>query len=326
MKIDPINLILNKKFKYDSRVYFISGNEITLMNKVKDLLIESLKKNDLIEVQTVKSLKSIDRDISLFNKRKLYIVTDLIGVDEGIINSFDADSIFLFHCENSPKVNSIKRIFTGQKNSLVIDCYELDKDTKIKIVNDFLLSNNLEIEKELFWNFIDMLDSRYMLLEQELEKIKEVHPESINYNTLIKTISKVDLVDDKIFFKLMDTYEDIINTYNSKVTNQAEANKFYFTIKKFTNLIIDNEEKKDFEKNIPKYLFREKNTLVSIFQRFNFSINKSFTLLINVISFPEMKYTLASYLKFLFNIKFIGSIFINTSFQINPRKTIYKLL
>ena len=280
MKIDPINLILNKKFKYDSRVYFISGNEITLMNKVKDLLIESLKKNDLIEVQTVKSLKSIDRDISLFNKRKLYIVTDLIGVDEGIINSFDADSIFLFHCENSPKVNSIKRIFTGQKNSLVIDCYELDKDTKIKIVNDFLLSNNLEIEKELFWNFIDMLDSRYMLLEKELEKIKEIRPESINYNTLIKTISKVDLVDDKIFFKLMDTYEDIINTYNSKITNQAEANKFYFTIKKFTNLIIDNEEKKDFEKNIPKYLFREKNTLVSIFQRFSFKKKKS---LINLL-------------------------------------------
>ena len=280
MKIDPINLILNKKFKYDFRVYFISGNEITLMNKVKDLLIESLKKSDLIEVQTVKSLKSINRDISLFNKRRLYIITDLIGVDEGVINSFDADSIFLFHCENSPKVNSIKRIFTSQKNSLVIDCYELDKDTKIKIVNDFLLSNNLKIEKELFWNFIDMLDSRYMLLEKELQKIKEIRPESINYNTLIKTISKVDLVDDKIFFKLMGTYEDIINAYKSKITNQAEANKFYFTIKKFTNLIIDNEEKKDFEKNIPKYLFREKNTLISIFQRFNFKKKKS---LINLL-------------------------------------------
>ena len=78
----------------------------------------------------------------------------------------------------------------------------------------------------------------------------------------------------------MGTYEDIINTYNSKITNQAEANKFYFTIKKFTNLIIDNEEKKDFEKNIPKYLFREKNTLVSIFQSFNYKKKKS---LINLL-------------------------------------------
>ena len=69
MKIDPINLILNKNFKYDARVYFISGNEITLMNKVKDLLIENLRKSGSLEIQTVKSLKSIARDVSLFNKR-----------------------------------------------------------------------------------------------------------------------------------------------------------------------------------------------------------------------------------------------------------------
>jgi len=202
------------------------------------------------------------------------------GVNEGLINSFDNDSVFLFHCENSPKINSVKRTFLVLKNSFVIDCYELNKDTKIKIVKDFLLHNNLEIEKDLFWHFVDMLDNKYMLLEKELEKIKEVGQENINYNTLIKTISKIDIVDDKIFFKLMDTNEDIISSYNSKITNQAEANKLYFTIKKFTDLIIDNEDEKDFEKNIPKYLFREKNTLVSIFQRFSFKKKKN---LINLL-------------------------------------------
>ena len=270
MKVEPINLILNKNFKHEAKVYFISGNEITLMNKVKDFLIEKLKKNNSFELQRVKNLKSINRDVGLFNKKMLYIVSDVDGVNEGLINSFDNDSVFLFHCENSPKINSVKRTFLVLKNSFVIDCYELNKDTKIKIVKDFLLYNNLEIEKDLFWHFVDMLDNKYMLLEKELEKIKEVGQENINYNTLIKTISKIDIVDDKIFFKLMDTNEDIISSYNSKITNQAEANKLYFTIKKFTDLIIDNEDEKDFEKNIPKYLFREKNTLVSIFQRFSF--------------------------------------------------------
>ena len=280
MKVEPINLILNKNFKHEAKVYFISGNEITLMNKVKDFLIEKLKKNNSFELQRVKNLKSINRDVGLFNKKMLYIVSDVDGVNEGLINSFDNDSVFLFHCENSPKINSVKRTFLVLKNSFVIDCYELDKDTKIKIVKDFLLYNNLEIEKDLFWHFVDMLDNKYMLLEKELEKIKEVGQENINYNTLIKTISKIDIVDDKIFFKLMDTNEDIISSYNSKITNQAEANKLYFTIKKFTNLIIDNEDEKDFEKNIPKYLFREKNTLVSIFQRFSFKKKKN---LINLL-------------------------------------------
>ena len=279
MKIDPINLILNKEFKYDANLYFISGNEITLMNKVKDLIIKNLEKNDSLDVRTVKNLKSINRDVGLFNKRRLYIVVELDEVEESLFDSFN-DDVFLFCCENSPKVNSVKRKFLVSKKSFVIDCYELDKDKKIKIINDFLLFNNLEIEKKLFWNFVDMLDNKYMLLEKELEKIKEIHPENINYHTLIKTISKIDLVDDKIFFKLMSANEDIINTYNSKITNQTEASKFYFTIKKFTSLIIDNEEEKDFEKNIPKYLFREKRTLVSIFQKFSFKKKKN---LINLL-------------------------------------------
>ena len=171
MKIDPINLILNKEFKYNANVYFISGNEITLMNKVKDLIIRNLDKNGSLDVQTVKNVKSINRDVGLFNKRRLYIVVELDEVEESLTDSFD-DDIFLFYCENSPKVNSVKRKFLNSKKSFVIDCYELNKDTKIKIINNFLLYNNLEIEKKLFWNFVDMLDNKYMLLEKELEKIK----------------------------------------------------------------------------------------------------------------------------------------------------------
>ncbi len=305
MKIDPINIILNKNFKCDAKVYFVSGNEITLMDKIRSLLIRNLK-NDLFETQIIRNLKSIDRDISLFSKKKLYVTNDIDGVEEGVINSFDDDNIFLFHCENSPKVNSIKRIFSSQKNSLVIDCYELNKDTKIKIVNNFLAINNLKFGKELFWNFVDMLDNKYMLLEKELEKIKEIDPENINYNTLIKTISKIDLVDDKIFFKLMDTNENIISTYNSKITNQAEANKFYFTIKKFTNLIIDNEDEKDFEKNIPKYLFREKKTLVSIFERFSFKKKKNLINLLfktDIIIRKNAGLSVVIGLRFLLNLK-----------------------
>ena len=306
MKVEPINLILNKNFKHEAKVYFISGNEITLMNKVKDFLIEKLKKNNSFELQRVKNLKSINRDVGLFNKKMLYIVSDVDGVNEGLINSFDNDSVFLFHCENSPKINSVKRTFLVLKNSFVIDCYELNKDTKIKIVKDFLLYNNLEIEKDLFWHFVDMLDNKYMLLEKELEKIKEVGQENINYNTLIKTISKIDIVDDKIFFKLMDTNEDIISSYNSKITNQAEANKLYFTIKKFTDLIIDNEDEKDFEKNIPKYLFREKKNLVSIFKRFSYKKKKNLINLLFKTDIAMRKNSVLSVvigLRFLLNLK-----------------------
>ena len=35
MKIDPINILLNKAFTPDKKFYFISGNEKTLMEKIK---------------------------------------------------------------------------------------------------------------------------------------------------------------------------------------------------------------------------------------------------------------------------------------------------
>ena len=302
MKVDPIDLILNKKFEYDANVYFISGNEITLMNKIKDLLIKSLKKSTSLDVQKIKNLKSVNQDVSLFNKKKLYVVDDLDEVEEDLIKSFDNDNVFLFYCENSPKVNSVKRKFIIDKKSFVIDCYELNKDAKIKIINNFLIKNNLEIEKKLFWNFIDMLDNKYMLLEKELEKIKEIRPENINYNNLIRTISKVDLVDDKIFFKLMNDNEDIIKAYNSKITNQAEANRLYFKIKKFTSLIIENEKEKDFEKNIPKYLFREKKTLVSIYQRFSFKKKKN---LINLLFKTDIAMRKNASLSVVFGLRFL---------------------
>ena len=35
MKIDPINILINEKFNFDKKFYFISGNEISLMEKIK---------------------------------------------------------------------------------------------------------------------------------------------------------------------------------------------------------------------------------------------------------------------------------------------------
>ena len=43
MKIDPINIILNKDYAFDKNIYFISGNEETLMLKIKDLIINKYK-------------------------------------------------------------------------------------------------------------------------------------------------------------------------------------------------------------------------------------------------------------------------------------------
>ena len=43
--------------------------------------------------------------------------------------------LFLFK-KNSQKIKKIKKLFNKDKDSYLIDCYELDKDSKIKILNE----------------------------------------------------------------------------------------------------------------------------------------------------------------------------------------------
>lgn len=270
MKVDPIRIILEPDFKADCNIYLISGNEITLMNKIKDFLIYNLKKTGQFEIQRIMNVGSIDENFSLFNKKKLFIVNSIDGLGKVSVSFLKkSNNIFMFISENSPKTNSIKKSILNEKNISIIDCYELAKDSKLKILNNFLNQNNININEGLFWDLIDMLDNRYMLLEKELAKLKEIDSKNINYEILKKTISNNDELDDKIFFKLINSSEIIVNSYNSAVTNDVEANKLYFSIKKFTNLILNYEDKNDFENNIPRYLFREKRDFISIFSKFN---------------------------------------------------------
>ena len=44
MKIDPISILLNENFRIDKKAYFISGNEKTLMQKIKAKIIEKYQK------------------------------------------------------------------------------------------------------------------------------------------------------------------------------------------------------------------------------------------------------------------------------------------
>ncbi|MDC3132018.1 hypothetical protein OA492_03790, partial [Pelagibacteraceae bacterium] len=112
--------------------------------------------------------------------------------------------------------------------------------------------------------------------------------------------------DDKMFFKLLDTEETIINNYNLKITNQNEANQMYFSLKKFTSLIIDNYDDEEFEKQIPRYLFREKNLLISIFKKFNLKKKRNLISLLfqtDIIMRKNSGLSVIMGLRFLLNLK-----------------------
>ena len=45
MRAEPISILLNENFRIDKKIYFISGNEKTLMQKIKSTIIKKYQKN-----------------------------------------------------------------------------------------------------------------------------------------------------------------------------------------------------------------------------------------------------------------------------------------
>ena len=278
MKINPVDIILNREIKLDKRFYFISGNEITLMEKIKGLLIKSLTSKYSLGVENIKSISSVTSDISLFSKNKCYVVNDLKGLGTDSVENLSLkEDIFIFFQENNPKIKLIKKKFLERKDSFLIDCYELSKELKMKLINNFMSINDVKLDQEVFWKLLDKLDNKYMLLENELDKIKYFKGEKINLAILNKIISREDTVSEKIYFEILNGNDVIISKYNLHITNNIEVNNLYFTFKHFSHMILGSDNVNDFEKNIPKYLFKEKSFLIKIYNKM--TLNKKRMLL-----------------------------------------------
>ncbi len=275
MKINPIDIIIDKKIKLDKKFYFISGNEITLMEKIKSVLKNSLRQENILSFENIKSILSINNDISLFAKNKLFLVNELAGVNREILDNLSTkEDVYIFFSENNNKIKSIKNLFLQRKDSYLIDCYELSKESKIKIINNFINLYDVELDQEAFWKLLEKLDNKYMLLENELSKIKDFENSKLSLEEINKIISREDTFSENIFFNILNSNEIIINKYNTHITNNIEVNSLYYTFKYFSYLVFNNNNIVSFEKNIPKYLFKEKNFLIDFYKRINLNKKK----------------------------------------------------
>jgi len=50
MKINSLNVLLNQRFALDKKFYFISGNEKTLMQKIKSIIVEGFQKKQNVQI------------------------------------------------------------------------------------------------------------------------------------------------------------------------------------------------------------------------------------------------------------------------------------
>ena len=307
MRIEPLNLLLNKNFKPSKNLYFISGNETSLMEKIKKTLIDIYSSNNKVSLSNIDNISNFVEEVSLFEDKKIYIGKNCKGIDkENLKKIYNSKNIFIFVQENSAKIKNLKKFFLKDTESYLIDCYELDRDSKIKILNGFLNINKVKINKDVYWMLVEKLDSKYILAESSLNKILDLDHKDLTLVN-IKKILTVDVSGkERLFFYLLKKNTEIIIAYREKIATPSDVNEFYYYCKSFCQMIIDCNNEQDYIKKIPLYLFKEKNYLVSIFRMYS---SKKKKLLLRLLSSTEKRLrkesglSLAYGLRFLLNIK-----------------------
>ena len=307
MKLDPVSLLLKRDFNPSVKFLFISGNEITLIQSIKKLFIEKYQELSNASLEHIENINGVLSGADLFEDKKIFLVKSCNGLNEDILRKFrEISGLIVFVQENSPKIKKIKNIFVKDRFSYVVDCYELKKEDKIKILNEFLSSSNIKIEKDIYWFLVEKLNNKYGLLKDSLDKILQLKTQDINLTNIKKLVSIDADGKDKLYFSILKKNKEIVGIYKEKILTNSDVNEFYYFCKFFCQLIIDSQDEDEYNKKIPKYLFKEKNFLIDVYRRFN---SKKKILLLKLLSSVETSLrkekdlSLLSGLRFLLNIK-----------------------
>jgi len=306
MKINSLNILINQTSVLNKKFYFISGNEKTLMEKIKTIIVEGFKKKGSVQIRNIDTISDFVDEVGLFEDKNVYIVNGNKGIDkEALDNLRSSESNFIFFQENSQKIKKIKNLFSIDKDSYLIDCYELDKDSKIKILNEFIRVNELEISQDIYWFLVDKLDSKYIFFEKNLIKLLELDKQEITLEKIKKILTVDGSGKEKIFFNLLQKNNEIVGLYRDKILNNSDVSELYYHSKFFCQLIIDCNSEDEYNRKIPLYLFKEKNYLINIYRKYN---KKKKKMLLKLLSSTETILRKESRLSLVVGLRFLLSI------------------
>ena len=306
MKLDPLNLLLNKDINLNKNLYFIGGNEITLMEKVCSTIIKNYRANEDISINRIDTIDNFNISMGLFENKKIFVGKNCSGLNEENLNNIkNTDDVFVFLQENSAKTKKFKNIIAGDKKSYLIDCYELDKGSKIKILNEFIKFSEKKISENLYWFLVEKLDDKYIFLENSLNKILELEQTDLTINNIKKILALASTGKEKIFFNLLKKNKKIIETYREKILNFSDVNDLYYSCRFFCNLIIESSDENDYSRKIPIYLYKEKSFLIDIYRKYN---TKKKKMLLRLLSSTENLLRKNTDLSIIYGLRFLLNI------------------
>ena len=267
MKIKPETFLNSKKNIVFNKI-LVTGSDEAFIAHVKNFIIEDYKKrNFFIDVSDNFNHGSMG---SLFSEKKTLFV--LSGFPTGEQSTFsDPNNLgILVASPNSKKTNAIKSLLVKNKESLVVECYLLNRNSKENILKNYIEVNNLALSNDVFWYIIESFDNSYVIFIKQLQMLS-LFDKKID---LISDVEKITFVDNKIdinkiFFNIFKENNFLTNSFNKSIGSLSDFYIFLNSTKLYLEIIKNSNDTESALYNFPKYLFAEKDIFLRIYKKIN---------------------------------------------------------
>tara|TARA_B100001142_G_C13956902_1_gene509478 strand:+ start:19 stop:585 length:567 start_codon:yes stop_codon:yes gene_type:complete len=147
----------------------------------------------------------------------------------------------------------------------------MDSSFKKKFLDKALGTNNIKIEDDGYWFFLDRSSSFFGLFDKEVAKL-------IDYNKPKMYISDIrlllsDSVDDhqieNLFFLILADKTTLVTQSRIFLTSSNESYILLQRIKFFFDILLKSKNINDAKNNFPRYLFKKNESFLTIFKKLN---------------------------------------------------------
>jgi hypothetical protein len=267
VKIKPEVFLSSKKNIVFNKI-LVTGSDESLISYVKNFIIEDFKKRGFfIDISNKYNDGSMG---NLFSENKtLFLLSDFPTNKEITPKESDGNSI-LVASPNGNKTNSIKSKLAKERESLVIECYLLSRNSKENTLKNYIDTENLTLSNDVFWYVIGNFDNNYVIFIKQLQMLSLFN----NNINLISDIEKITFVDNKIeinkiFFNIFKENKILTNTFNKSINSLSDFYIFLNSTKSYLEIIKNSEDRESALYNFPKYLFAEKEVFLTIYKKIN---------------------------------------------------------
>jgi len=276
MKISPEKIIIqDNNFYFKKKIFLISGNEETLISKIRDVLVQKIKDRGFEEIQKNISEKinfdTNNDNNSLFFKSKIILYQNPKEVDHEYLKAIDyTDTAIIISHTKLTNSSKIKKYFDDHKEFISISCYKLAKSIKKTFLDYFLNKNNINLDSDCYWFLLENTSDYYQLFENEITKLIDYGKKEIIINDLRLLLSGSDSDEiDDLFFLLFEKNRDIINISCQTISSYSDSYLVLNRTKFFLNILYSAKNIEGAVKTFPRYLFKYKIKFLSIFEKTN---------------------------------------------------------